>query len=307
MLRAMRSLQFAGWVSLVCACSSIVLAQPSAPVIEPPAPEAPPEPDPNPKPTDVDPNAPPPPPAPETPGDYAGGGAPPGASGDTLAGDTEDEPEAQYRQEEVREYSVRIDPLNWLLLGRLGIELEMGVWKFISAELIPVFVTASEPLLLNYSRLDGTLTQESRGLGPIAGVSLGVGFWLFGEPFSGYVIRLNFTNYAYTYRAADGGGTFDKVEFTERRLALFFGSHSRFGPFTIAGGFGLGLELNQTERCGLARASSSGDEFRVTGRSDHCEGRQQIALNRNLTETADLNGPLHPVYFEARFSFGVVF
>jgi hypothetical protein len=130
---------------------------------------------------------------------------------------------------------------------------------------------------------------------------------LFGEPFSGYVIRLNFTNYAYTYRAADGGGTFDKVEFTERRLALFFGSHSRFGPFTIAGGFGLGLELNQTERCGLARASSSGDEFRVTGRSDHCEGRQQIALNRTLTETADLNGPLHPVYFEARFSFGVVF
>jgi hypothetical protein len=250
-----------------------------------------------------DPSAPPPPPV--TSGDYAGSGGL--REEPDLESDTAEEPDAVYADNDVREFSIRLDPLNWLLLGRLGVELEIGVWEFISAELIPVFVTASEPLLLNYSRLDNDLEQESRGLGPISGVSVGVGFWLFGEPFSGYVIRLNFTNYAYTYLAADGGGAFDRVEFTERRLALFFGSHSRFGPFTLAGGFGLGLELNATERCGLARTRGDDDTIRVTGRDSNCEGRQLIALNRDLTEVADLNGPLHPVYFEARFSLGLVF
>lgn len=274
-----------------------------APEPPPPTPATPPPPEPETKSTNAepkDPDSPTPPPAPATPGDYAG-------SSDGLSTDTAEETEAVYREKEHREFSVRIDPLNWLLLGHLGIELEMGLWKFISVELIPIFVTSTEPLLLNYSRFDNTLTAHSRGIGPISGASLGAGVWLMGEPFSGYVIRLNFTNYAYTYQAADGGGTFDKVEVTERRIALFFGSHSRFGPFTIAGGFGLGLELNQNERCGLARASSSGDAFRITGRTSDCEGKQLIALNRNLSETADLNGPLHPVYFEARFSFGVVF
>lgn len=285
--------------------SELMSVQPP-PEPPPPVPIQPPEPPPG---AATDPQAPEPPPAPSN-GDYAGTNGTPAAIGseDSLASDTDEEPEAQFREEEHREFSVRIDPLNWLLLGRFGIELEMTAWKFISVELIPVFVTASEPLLLNYSRFDGTLTQHSRGIGPISGASLGVGFWLFGEPFSGYVIRLNFTNYAYTYRAADGGGTFDKLEITERRIAAFFGSHSRFGPFTIAGGFGLGFELNQNTRCGLARvASGDDDSFRVTGRSSDCDGRQLIALNRNLTETADLNGPLHPVYFEARFSFGLVF
>ena len=251
----------------------------------------------------ADPNAPPPPPP--SLGDYAGSGGV--REEPDLANDTAEEPDAVYAEDDRREFSVRLDPLNWLLLGRLGVELEIGVWEFISAELIPVFVTAGEPLLLNYSRLDNDLEQDSRGLGPISGVSLGVGFWLFGEPFSGYVIRLNFTNYAYTYTAADGGGVFDRVEFTERRLALFFGSHSRFGPFTLAGGFGLGLELNATERCGLARSRGADDTVRVTGRDSDCEGRQLIALDRDLSQVADLNGPLHPVYFEARFSLGLVF
>ena len=344
MLRAMQRRWFAGCLALACASWSVMAspaqAQDVAPAIDtpdtgapsrragrakppqaPPAPAPapappapvpvqPPEPEPQLAPGPADPSAPEPPPAPVNAGDYAGSHGTNTASGsdDSLATDTDEEPEAQFREEEHREFSVRIDPLNWLLLGRLGIELEMSAWKFISVELIPVFVTSSEPLLLNYSRFDGTLTQHSRGIGPISGASLGVGFWLFGEPFSGYVVRLNFTNYAYTYNAADGGGTFDKIEVTERRITTFFGSHSRFGPFTIAGGFGLGLELNQNTRCGLARASSGDDDtFRVTGRSSDCEGRQLIALNRNLTETADLNGPLHPVYFEARFSFGVVF
>ena len=125
-----------------------------------------------------------------------------------------------------------------------------------------------------------------------------MGFWIFGEPFSGYVLRVNFTNYGYRYEASDGEGVFDRVEYTERRITTFFGSHSRFGPFTFAGGLGLGLELNQKERCGLARATVGGRSV-VAGRSSDCDmARQQIALERNLSDRADLNGPLHPVYFD---------
>jgi hypothetical protein len=262
---------------------------------------APPPPPPASEPVDADSAAPPPPPPQD--GDYAGRG---GEQSDPLAYESEEELDPSAYEDDIHEFSIRIDPLNWLLLGRLGVELELGIWKFISVELIPVFVTSGQPIALNYSRLDDNLTQHSRGVGPISGASLGVGFWIFGEPFSGYVIRLNFTNYAYKYEASDGEGVFDRVDYTERRVTTFFGSHSRFGPFTLAGGLGLGLELNQEERCGLARAMV-GDRAVVGGRSSDCDGRQQIALDRNLTERADLNGPLHPVYFEARFSIGLVF
>jgi hypothetical protein len=292
-----------GWSVLVLAvlcCSRTTQAQ--ADPDSPPEPEAAPAQDEGQAP---DPDAPAPPPPPPKPGDYAGTASGEAAS-DDLSSDTAEEPDVQVHEHAVREFSIRLDPLNWLLLGRFKVELEMGVWKFISVELIPVFVTAAGPILLNYSRLDGVLSQHSRGLGPMPGVSLGVGFWLSGEPFSGYVVRLNFTNYAYTYRAADSGGAFDEVQFTERRLAAFFGSHSRFGPFTLAGGFGLGLELNQQERCGLV-STGEGEDFHISGRTSDCHGKQLIALNRDLTEVADLNGPLHPVYFEARFSIGLVF
>ncbi|HKP64437.1 MAG TPA: hypothetical protein VJV78_47190 [Polyangiales bacterium] len=294
-----------GWSLLVLGmlcCAQAAQAQADDPNA-PPEPEAVPAQDTGQPP---DPDAPAPPPPPATPGDFAGTASGGEAPDDELSRDTAEEPDVHVREREHREFSVRIDPLNWLLLGRFAVELEMGVWKFISVELIPLFVTATQPILLNYSRLDNTLTQHSRGIGPIPGVSLGVGFWIFGEPFSGYVIRLNFANYAYTYRAADGGGTFDTVEHTDRQLRLFFGSHSRFGPFTLAGGFGLGIELNPSERCGLA-STGDGDDFQISGRTSNCEGKQLIALNRDLTETADLNGPLHPVYFEARFSIGLVF
>ncbi|HKU43353.1 MAG TPA: hypothetical protein VJR89_34565 [Polyangiales bacterium] len=269
---------------------------------EPPEPEATPAQDPGQPPA---PSAPAPPPPPATPGDYAGTST--GESDADLSKDTAEEPDAVVRERQKREFSIRLDPLNWILLGRLGVELEMGLWKFLSVELIPMFVVADRPILLNYSRLDDTVVQVSRGIGPIAGASLGVGVWLMGEPFSGYVIRLNFSNYAYTYTAADSDGEFDRVEFTERRLSLFFGSHSRFGPFTFGGGFGLGLELHQSERCGLDVEDDDVDDFRLSARTDHCKGKQEIALNRDLTEQADLNGPLHPVYFEARFSIGVIF
>jgi hypothetical protein len=273
------------------------------PATEAPTP-APAPPPPAPASAPIDPDAPVPPPPPPQAGDYAGRGVEPPA--DPLAYESEEELDPSAYEDDVHEFSIRLDPLNWLLLGRLGVELELGIWKFISVELIPVFVTSTEPIALNYSRLGDNLEQHSRGIGPISGASLGVGFWIFGEPFSGYVIRLNFTNYGYRYEASDGEGVFDRVDYTERRITTFFGSHSRFGPFTFAGGLGLGLELNQKERCGLARATVSGRSV-VAGRASDCDGRQQIALERNLSDRADLNGPLHPVYFEARFSVGIVF
>jgi hypothetical protein len=78
--------------------------------------------------------------------------------------------------------------------------------------------------------------------------------------------------------------------------------------FTLAGGFGLGYELNQQERCGLnyvAATSSSADH--IEGRSTGCRGQLRIAQERAATSYSDLNGPLHPFYLEARFSLGVVF
>jgi hypothetical protein len=243
------------------------------------------------------------PPPPSLDGDFAGSGAAPDAavsSGpqDDFAADAQ-----EYTRPKKREYSVRVDLLNWLLLGRLSIELEAAVWKFLSVTLTPVFVLAKSPIAINYAGVDDPVTQHSNGIGPLSGVSVGVGAWLWGEPFKGYVLRLEFTNYGYSYRSDDSQGRIDRVDFTERRVLLFIGSHSRFGAFTFAGGFGLGYELNQETRCGLSSSSSD----TIQARTSDCRGRQQIALDRGVQERMDLNGPLHPVYFLARFSLGVVF
>jgi hypothetical protein len=252
-------------------------------------------------------NAPEPPPPPAHDGDFAGKTA---ATGNASA-PQEDfaEPEAQeYHKRPQREFSVRIDVLNWLLLGRIRVPLEVTLWKFISVQIVPIFVTAPSPIALNYSGFDHPLTQHSNGIGPISGVSVGAGAWLSGEPFQGYVLRLEFENDGYQYRASDAQGVFDQVTFTERRLVGFFGSHSRFGAFTFAGGFGLGYELNQVERCGLTTVTDPSDgSTSIQGRTTHCNGHQYIALDRAISDHADLNGPLHPVYFEARFELGVVF
>jgi hypothetical protein len=239
------------------------------------------------------------PPPPSVDGDFAGSAAPPGsATQDDFAVEAQ-----EYTRPKKREYSVRVDLLNWLLLGRLSVELEAAVWKFLSVQITPVFVLAKSPIAINYAGVDDPVTQRSNGIGPLSGISVGVGAWLWGEPFKGYVLRLEFTNYGYSYRSDDGEGRIDSVDFTERRLLLFIGSHSRFGAFTFAGGFGLGYELNQRTRCGLSTSSSDA----VQARTNDCRGRQQIALDRGVQERMDLNGPLHPVYFLARFSIGVVF
>lgn len=270
----------------------------AAPATREPAPRA-----------DMPPAPPPPPPARE--GAYGGRARPQPRAQAAPEGDYEQgaaEPDDDGGGSQKREYSIRLDPFNWLLQGRLGIELEATMWKFISIELVPILVTNTQPPALNYGSFDSALTQHSNGIGPFSGASLGAGFWLSGTPFSGYVLRLYVTNYGYDYQAKDAAGVFDKVSFTERRLVGFFGSHSRFGPFTLAGGLGLGYELNQQERCGLAVVSGAGGApDTIEGRHDNCNGKQLISLSRTLGEYANLNGSLHPVYLEFRFSLGFVF
>ncbi len=305
MLARMRALLSIAWVLVLTGSASVVRAQDAA--SEPPAPAPAPA---------YDDNAPPPPPPPAPPpndGAYGGRGqaqAHDARGSDNNDNDNDYEPQAESGGDSApREYSIRVDPFNWLLDGRLGIELEAGVWKFISVEMIPVFVANTRPWTIHFSGLDDALSQHSNGVGPLSGASLGAGFWLSGTPFNGYVIRAYFTNYGYTYETRDGAGLIDRVSVTERRFVGFFGSHSRFGPFTIAGGFGLGYELNQQERCGLTFATpAGGGAAAIDGPHTGCNGHQQIALDRGLSRgTADLNGPLHPIYLEARFSLGFVF
>ncbi len=203
---------------------------------------------------------------------------------------------------EIPDFSVRIDPFNWLLKGRLGLELEVEVWEFISFELVPIFVVNEEPPLLNLRGFPSDLTQHSNGLGAMSGASFGAGFWLEGKPFEGHVLRVILTNYGYEYRTDDNTGRIDTVQHTERRLFGMFGSHSRWGPFTIAGGIGLGVELNKQERCFPQGATAV-----ASATTEGCDGQHLIAIERDLDPVGELNGPLHPVYLTLRFSLGFVF
>lgn len=202
----------------------------------------------------------------------------------------------------IPEFSVRIDPLNWILAGRLGVQLESQVWKFISVELVPVFVVNDSPPELNMHTLSSALTQHSNGLGPISGTSIGAGFWLNGKPFRGTVLRVIFTNYGYSYKTNDNSGNLiDQVDHTERQLYGYIGSAARWGFFTIAGGIGLGVELNNQQRC-FPSGATIGQPT-----TSNCKGELDIALDKNLQNVANLNGPLHPAYLMARLSLGVVF
>ena len=203
-------------------------------------------------------------------------------------------------------FSLRIDPFNWLLQGRLPLELEVGVWNMISVELVPEFVTSEDPPLRDFSSYEDGVTQHSNGLGPISGTSLGVGAWLDGEPFDGYVVRAIFTNYGYEYEARDDAGLIDSVTRTTRRLGLFIGSYRRWSFFTIGGGIGLSYELHQQERCGLRRTSTTGGSRITSDPGASCDDQLQVALDRTGMTVDDVNGFLHPVYLDARFSIGFI-
>ena len=104
-----------------------------------------------------------------------------------------------------------------------------------------------------------------------------------------------FTNYAYRYDTRDELGEIDSLKHTERLLYGMLGSHMRWGAFTIAGGIGLGVELNEQNRCPDTVDDSQCDESTLL-----------IAVDRT-GNGADLNGPLHPAIITGRISLGVVF
>jgi hypothetical protein len=199
----------------------------------------------------------------------------------------------------VPDISVRIDPFNFLLEGRLGLELETELYKFLTVELVPVFVTTHSPPTLNYSDYQSsTITQSSNGVGAISGAALDAGFWFGRRPLEGNVLRVGFTNYSYTYDTKDGGQPIDSVSHTDREFFVMFGQHSRWGAFTIAGGIGLGYELNRQNRCFEA------DQLTVTS---SCPKDEMLIHLDNAGSEANLNGFLYPFDLLARFSLGVVF
>ena len=286
--------------SLVCSTARLASAQgePEAPPAEPAAPAEPPPAEPVPGP-DTAPPAPEPAPAPGPPPT-----APPPASAlPPLEPAAPPPPPPEPEEPEGKGFtmppwSLRIDPFNWLLEGRMGLELEVGLLDFMTVELVPVFVVTDKPPTLNLDGAPDVLRQESNGIGPISGASLDVGFWLDGTAFHGYVIRAGITNYGYTYRTEDDAGEIDEVETVERIAFVMFGSQASWGAFTIAGGLGLGVHLNRDERCfpqGATQAQTS-----------DCDDELLIATRSDFQEAADLHGGFYPIELMGRFSLGIL-
>jgi hypothetical protein len=189
-------------------------------------------------------------------------------------------------------WSVRIDPFTWLIEGRLGFELEAGVLKWLSVELVPVFMTNdTPPTFSSFSSRDSGVEQHSNGLGPLSGTSIGAGFWLGGHVLHGYVLRVIYTNYGYTYTSHDETGEIDRFTHTDRWFMGMIGSNSTFGPFTIGGGIGLGVELNRAEYCGRGQASGCND----------------LRINLPGGGIGSVAPTFYPVVLAGRISLGVTF
>jgi hypothetical protein len=205
------------------------------------------------------------------------------------------------------DFSVRVDPLNWLLEGHLGFEIEIEAFEWLTLETVPIFVTTNEPFAM-----PSNVREYSDGLGPLSGASLSAGFWLGGNSFQGTVLRAGITNYNYRYDSiakageatTNAGNVLDSVSVSQNRLTLMLGSGRRFGYFTIAGGFGIEYELNDQRRC--IQRETSGSMFRTT---DEGCARDELILLRRRSEpdAANLRGPFFPVELIFRFSLGVVF
>jgi hypothetical protein len=291
----MRFVVIAGLLPALLISAPPLLAQPEPPPPAPePAPEPPPEapapapaPAPEPPPTAPPPAAPPPPYEQAAPVEPREPPPPP------------EDPNSGFK---LHGWSARIDPFNWLIEGRLGVELEVGLLEFMSVEVVPVFVANKNPPAFNFAGAPDVLRQESNGLGPMSGGALDVGFWLDGHALRGYVIRVGITNESYTYRTEDDAGVIDEVDHVERRAFAMFGSNSRWGAFTLAGGIGLGVELNKEERCFPSGATSVNQ-----AQTSKCDQELLIATKSDTSESADLNGPLHPIYIIGRISLGVSF
>jgi hypothetical protein len=242
------------------------------------------------------------PPGPNALGAAPGEVRPVGAPGGYPAGEPPPPPQNPDNGFQRPDISVRIDPFNFLLEGRLGLEIESELYKFLTLEIVPVFVTTHSPPTLNYNTYEkSSLRQASNGLGAISGAAVDAGIWFGGKPFNGYVLRAGFTNYAYTYSSTYDSPDSDKgdsVSHTDRQFFAMIGSHNRWGAFTIAGGFGLAYELNRQNRCY--------DDVNMPAKSDCKQDSLQIKVTRD-GPPGELQPFLYPFDLVARFSLGVVF
>ena len=227
-------------------------------------------------------------------------------AGDSKPFNSAEEAPKSESKLELPTMSVRVDPFNWLLAGRLGFELESQVWKFISVELVPIFIVNDQPpyLNLNLIGVPNTLRQKSAGIGALAGTSVGVGFWLNGTPMEGYVLRAEITNYSINKDTA-----IDHVNYVEREFQVMIGQHSKWGPFTIAGTFGIGSMLNKHERCFAENAIDAGSP-----QTSGCPNSKQMLLGVTPSGglpgnmgVINLNGWAYPIDLVLRISLGVVF
>lgn len=214
----------------------------------------------------------------------------------------------------IPEISIRVDAINLVMGGDLNLELEVGLLRFLSVEVVPSFVVNENPPTHGYvSGLEEQLERKANGLGPLAGATFDVGFWLNGRAMRGTVLRVMFMTHSYEYESSDNAGVFDRVRVTERVLGGFLGSQWRAGAFTVAGGFGLGGVIGGQRRCFTANELPT----------MHCRKNQlliQVERHRHVAPeemmegrieqplvVADLNGFLGSVRSLGRLSLGVVF
>lgn len=201
---------------------------------------------------------------------------------------------------------MRLDPLNWIIRGRLGFEIEVGIVKWMSVETVPVFVTTESPPWLNLNTDVVKIRQSSEGLGPLAGASLGVNFWLSGKAMKGYALSTGITNYTIRYESRNSEDAIvDHVEHTERNFYFMFGSLSRWGAFAIAGGIGFGYDMNNETRCFGSDATRATDA-EIGG---DC-GAINLALQERSAAGPFVSTPvtdfIYPWSLLARFSLGFV-
>lgn len=202
-------------------------------------------------------------------------------------------------------FSVRLDPAEILIEGRLGLQLELRLLSFLSLELTPLFLVSSTPLvwdLFAFNGRDDGLFQQSNGVGPLSGAAIGLGFWPSGRVFRGVVLRFQLTNYGIEYQSRLGSEIIDSAVFTERQFSITFGKAYRLGPVILEASAGLRYELNDAERCDLIR---EGGRFRAS--ESGCDGKFLIATTSGSGGGAvELLDGLSPLALTGRLALGIV-
>ncbi|HQB42860.1 MAG TPA: hypothetical protein PLV85_04610, partial [Polyangiaceae bacterium] len=130
--------------------------------------------------------------------------------------------------------SVRFDPLSWILRGRPSLEIEYLLLDWLTVEAVPMLGT--QPMIFDSFEQSG------------AGIGAGLGIWLDGKAFSGYVLRplmqINAMHYKTDYTGTLMENESNDIEHTEVRVGGMIGGHNRWDFFTIAWGIGLTVDTN---------------------------------------------------------------